>query len=84
MIIGEVQLAGFDAYHDPNVREGLGESICTKAMARGNCRKWQRIIPKAIVHFQRDFQKSFSSSGKYFVLSPNKKQEPPRPKTDLG
>ena len=34
---GEVQLAGFDANHDPKVREGLGESICTKAMARGNC-----------------------------------------------
>ena len=34
---GEVQLAGFDATHDPKVREGLGESICTKAMAREKC-----------------------------------------------
>ena len=34
---GEVQLAGFDAKHDPKMREGLGEWICTKAMARENC-----------------------------------------------
>ena len=34
---GEVQLAGFEADHDPKVREGLGESIGTKAMARRNC-----------------------------------------------
>ena len=31
---GEVQLAGFDAKHDPKMREGLGEWICIKAMAR--------------------------------------------------
>ena len=35
--IGEVQLAGLDAKHDPKMRGGLGESICTKAMARGKC-----------------------------------------------
>ena len=35
--MGEVQLAGFDATHDPKVREGLGEIICTRAMARRNC-----------------------------------------------
>ena len=34
---GEVQLAGFEADHDPKVREGLGERICTKVMARRNC-----------------------------------------------
>ena len=55
------------------MREGLGEWICTKAMARKKCRKWQRIIPKAIVHFQGDFQKPFFSSEKHFVLSSNKK-----------
>ena len=36
-LYGEVQLAGLDAKHDPKMREGLGESICTKAMARRNC-----------------------------------------------
>ena len=34
---GEVQLAGFDANHDPKVRKWLGERICTNAMARRNC-----------------------------------------------
>ena len=33
---GEVQLAGFDANHDPKVRESLGEWIYTEAMARRN------------------------------------------------
>ena len=33
---GEVQLAGFDANHDPKVRGGLGQRICTYAMARRN------------------------------------------------
>ena len=33
-LYGEVQLAGFDAKHDPKMRGGLGEWICTKAMAR--------------------------------------------------
>ena len=36
-LYGEVQLVGFDAKHDPKMREGLGEWICTKAMAREKC-----------------------------------------------
>ena len=36
-LYGEVQLAGCDAKHDPEMREGLGQWICTKAMARRNC-----------------------------------------------
>ena len=36
-LYGEVQLAGVDAKHDPKMREGLGEWICTKAMARKKC-----------------------------------------------
>ena len=63
------------------MREGLGEWICTKAMARGNCWKWQRIIPKAIVQFSKRFSIGIFPSEKHLVLSPNKKGKPPRPKT---
>ena len=79
-----VQLAGFDANHDPKVRKWIGESICTKAMAR---RKWLKVakdFPKAIVQIQKGFQKLFSPKEKHFVLSPNERQELPRPKADLG
>ena len=35
--------------------------------------------------FAKDFSKViFPNEKKHFVLSPNEKQEPPRPKTDLG
>ena len=33
---GEVQLAGLGVKHDPKVKEGFGEKICTNAMARRN------------------------------------------------
>ena len=66
------------------MREGFGEWICTKAMVREIVESGKEAFLKAIEHFQRNFQKAFFPSEKHFVLSQNKKQEPPRPKTDLG
>ena len=45
-LYGEVQLAGLDAKHDPKMREGLGEWICTKAMARGNVESGKGLFQK--------------------------------------
>ena len=42
--------------------------------------KVERIIPKAIGLFKRIFKKEIFPSERYLVLSPNKKEKPPRPK----
>ena len=66
------------------MREGLGERICTKAMAREKSLKVAKDFPKAIVQNSKRFSKVIFPNEKHFVLRPNEKQELPRPKADLG
>ena len=43
-IYGEVQLAGFEVYHDPKMGKGLWEGISTHVMARGDFEKGRRSL----------------------------------------
>ena len=45
-IYGEVQLAGFEVYHDPKMRKGSWEGISTWVMARGIFEKGKRSLQK--------------------------------------
>ena len=46
--------------------------------------KVEKIIPKAIGLFKGIVKRHFFPREKYFGLSPNKRKEPPRPKSSLG
>ena len=82
-IYGEVQLAGFEVYHDPKMGKGFWEGISTWVMARLIFEKGKRSLqmPQG---YLKDFSKEIFPSEKYLVLSPNKKEKPPRPKSSLG
>ena len=43
-IYGEVQLAGFEVYHDPKMGEGFWEVVSTHVMARGDFEKGKRSL----------------------------------------
>ena len=51
-LYGEVQLAGFDVYHDPKMGKGLWWWISTWVMARGIFEKRRRSLQNAIGLFK--------------------------------
>ena len=77
-IHGEVQLAGFEVYLDPKMRDGFGRGFPLMSWQE-EFLKGKRITPNAIGYFKKIF-KNFPQMKKTFVLSPHKMEKPPRPK----